>query len=254
MSTSEPARSIPVKELIERYNRELMETYRKQSPPPSTSWLDTEFPLPDIARDRRRLAAEMPVQGSVSPPPENIPLPLTGSPAAPPPTVPPSIPRFPYTDGDLHGEVPIAPPPAPSAMPSADTPPTPEKSPYEGYLRVFVYTGQTAEPLPGAHVTVSREQDDRTLLYANTVTDRDGLTPVIVLPSVDPAQTMQPGCVRPYIPYDIRVNADGFRAAIYEDVPVYGGNSVTQSAGMYPVIPGGDNSPLVFRSGGPTNL
>ncbi len=257
MSTSEPARSIPVKELIERYNRELMETYRKQSPPPSTSWLDAEFPLPDIARDRRRLAAEMPAQGSVSPPPENIPLPLTGSPAAPPPTAPPSIPRFPYTDGDLHGEVPIAPPPAPSAMPSADTaqtPPTPEKSPYEGYLRVFVYTGQTAEPLPGAHVTVSRELDDRTLLYANTVTDRDGLTSVIVLPSVDPAQTMQPGSVRPYIPYDIRVKADGFRTAIYEDVPVYGGNSVTQSAGMYPVIPSGDNSPLVFRSGGPTNL
>ena len=247
MSTPDTSRPIPVKELIEQYNRELMETYRQQSQP-HKNWLDEEFPLPDIVKDRQRLIAT-PAQGNVSPPPDSAPQPA-GTETAPQPGTLPS-PAFPYTDADLHGEVPIPPPPV------AQTPAPAESltpKPFEGYLRVFVFTGQTAEPLPGARITVSRDTDSGSVLYANTVTNRDGLTPVIVLPSVDPAQTMQPGAFQPYVLYSIRVNADGFVTAIYEDIPVYGGNSVTQSAGMYPLIPGAENSPLVFRSGGPANL
>ena len=37
MSTPNPSRPIPVKELIEQYNRELMETYRQQSQPHKNS-------------------------------------------------------------------------------------------------------------------------------------------------------------------------------------------------------------------------
>lgn len=257
MTTPDPARSIPVKELIERYNRELMETYRRQTSPPPTTWLDTEFPLPDIIRDKERLAEGNPTQEISSPFRETASQPKSESSSSASQANQIPIPRFPYSDADLHGEVPIAPPPAFSVSPPAEnTAPSAaqDKAPYEGYLRVFVYTGQTAEPLSGARVTVSRDLEDRTQLYANTVTDRDGQTPIIALPSVDPARTLKPGGIKPYISYTIRVNADGFRTAIYEDVPVYGGNSVTQSAGMYPVIPGGDNTPLIFRSGGPTNL
>ena len=250
MSIPNPARTIPVKELIEQYNRELMEVYRQQTPPPK-SWLDEEFPLPDIARDRQRLAAAAPTQGTVSPPPDNIPIPPAAEPM-PANNENAHIPEFPYTDSDLQGEVPIPPPPIP-APPAASDKPLAEKR-FEGYLRVFVFTGQTAEPLPGARITVSRDTETGSVLYANTVTDRDGLTPIIVLPSVDPAQTMQPGTAKPYISYDIRVNADGYQTAIYKGVPVYGGNSVTQSAGMYPLIPGADDIPLVFYSGGPSNL
>lgn len=248
MSTHDSSHSIPVKELIAQYNRELMETYRQQSQP-HKNWLDEEFPLPDIARDRQRLAT-VPVQGAVSPSPDGSTPPLRESEPSPSENSP-HAPVFPYTDADLRGEVPIPPPP-PAAAPTPAKP-LPEK-PFEGYLRVFVFTGQTAEPLPGARVTVSRNTDSGDFLYANTVTNRDGLTPIIVLPSVDPAQTMQPGTTQPYIAYNIRVSADGFRTAVYEDTPVYGGNSVTQSAGMYPIIPGAENAPLVFRSGGPADL
>lgn len=247
MATPDPARAIPVKELIERYNRELMETYRQQSPPPQKSWLDEEFPAPDIVKDRQQLAAAAPAQGKVSPPPDHIPMP-------PPENTEPAengarVPMFPYTDADLRGEVPVPPQPAP---PPVATPP--EAAPFEGYLRVFVYTGQTAEPLPGANVTVSRDVDGSTVLFANTVTDRDGLTPVIVLPSVDPKGTMRPGVTKPYVPYTVRVNADGFYTSIYENIPVYGGNALTQPAGLYPLIPGADDTPFVFRSGGPADL
>ena len=224
-----------VRQLIEEYNRRLMDTYHRATPTdPSptqadTAWLDENFPLPDIARDRESLAASAPIQ----PPAETASLPDT--------------PQFPYTDEDLNGEVPRA----------EDTPSPPNigESPYVGYLRVFVFTGQTAEPLQDASVTVIREQDEQDILYATATTDTDGFTPVIPLPSVNPALTMRPDIPTPYIPYDIRVSVPGFQTVLYENVPVYGNNYVTQSAAMLPLVPGQDPDAVrIFRSGAPANL
>ena len=219
-----------VQDLIEEYNRELMNTYRQQTKPPQSSeetWLDEQFPLPDIERDRAALAAATPSEQT--PPPMD------------------NVPQFPYTDDDLNGEVPRG----------DDTPAPPNigPSPYVGYLRVFVSTGQTAEPLQGATVTVTREQGQQADLYATATTDIDGFTPVLPLPSVNPALTLRPDVPTPYIPYDIRVDAIGFQPVIFENVPIYGNNYVTQSASMLPIIPGQDPTvPRVYRSGAPTNL
>lgn len=233
-----------VQELIEEYNRQLMNTYRQQTPtPPSAperNWLDEQYPLPDIERDRAALAsAEMP---SVEQPSTNEQTPIQEQTAPPPET-----PQFPYTDEDLNGEVPRG----------DETPAPPEigPSPYVGYLRVFVFTGQTAEPLQGATVSVTRKQGERDDLYATATTNIDGFTPILPLPSVNPALTMRPDIPSPYIAYDIRVDALGFQPVIYENVPIYGNNYVTQSASMLPLIPGQDAStPRVYRSGAPTNL
>ena len=232
-----------VQELIEEYNRQLLNTYRQQPKTPSPTekqWLDKEFPLPDIERDRAAMVmAEMP------PAEESAPAEQAQTQEH---TVPPSdTPQFPYTDEDLNGEVPRG----------DETPATPNigPSPYVGYLRVFVFTGQAAEPLQGATVSVTRERGDQNDLYATAVTDIDGFTPVLPLPSVNPELTMRPDIPTPYIAYDIRVDALGFQPVIYENVPIYGNNYVTQSASMLPLIPGQDpNVPRVFRSGAPTNL
>lgn len=230
-----------VRQLIEEYNRRLMATYRQHAkapvapptmPPSPTdiAWLDEEFPLPDIERDRAALAA-------VSAP--------TQAPAEAPPS--PDTPQFPYTDNDLNGEVPRA--------EEAPSPPNIGESPYVGYLRVFVFTGQTAEPLQDASVTVTHRQGEQDVLYATATTNTDGFTPVIPLPSVSPALTMRPDIPTPYIPYDIRVSVPGFQTVIYENVPVYGNNYVTQSAAMLPLVPGQDPDAVrIFRSGAPTNL
>ena len=135
--------------------------------------------------------------------------------------------------------------------PAPEPPPTPPESDYVGYLRVFVFTADGAEPLTGARVVVSRQDE----VYANLETDRDGYTPVIPLPSVDPALSQRPGNPAPYTTYDIRVEANGFQPARYANVPVYGNNYVTQPAAMRPILPGEnpeDTRP--FTSGGPTNL
>ena len=125
------------------------------------------------------------------------------------------------------------------------------ESPFVGYLRVFTFTAGEAEPIEGARVVVSRNDT----LYANTVTDRNGYTPVIPLPTVDPALTLQPGESQPYIPYTIRVTAEGFLPVTHENAPIYGNNYVTQPVILLPLLPGANpNATQDFISSGPTNL
>ncbi len=242
MTPSNEPRSVPVSEMIERYNRELMELYRanpQADKPANTplkasaqeeSWLERDFPLPNPERDRQQLAADNRKAD---------------------PTTEKTQPAFPYTEAQLRGAVPF--PLAQPIFESKREKPS-EVALFEGFLRVFVFTGQEAEPLAGAAVTVTRQEGEKEQLYATAITDRNGQTPFFPLPSVNPEQTLHPGVAKPFVSYDVRVIADGFFTAIYRDIPVYGGSRVTQSAGLYPLIPGADATPLVFRSGGPADL
>ena len=250
MNTAQAPESF--REMIARYNRELMDAYRQRpdtSPPAAEKdgdWLDREFPLPDVERDRQRIpVAAMPSVTDDSPEPtvEAVPaeaaIPADGERARPT-----GEPVFPYTDADLNGRLPI--PPEQPALPAA--------SPgFQGYLRVYVSAGHHAEPLAGAQVVVTRPLETSAALIANLVTDSSGLTPVIAVPSVDPALTLTPGIAAPYIAYRIRVSVTGFSTVIFENVPVYGNNQVTQPAIMLPLLPGESEETAVriFRSQGP---
>lgn len=219
-----------VQELIARYNQELMALYRQQSAPAAANWLDEEYPAPAPITDTPPQEEQPPTSGRT----------FSGRPEV-------SVPTYPYTDGDLQGEVPY-----PEDVPM---PPATEEAGYVGYLRVFVFTGRGAEPLVGAQATVTRERDGKQELYANVLTDIDGFTPVISLPSVNPELTMQPEIEKPYIPYDVLVSADGFGSVLYKNIAIYGGNSVTQPAAMLPLLPGEDPTvPRVYDSEGPADL
>lgn len=144
--------------------------------------------------------------------------------------------------------------PTPTPIPSVSPIPTPSPS-FVGYLRVFAFSGGGAEPISGARVIITQPEGDAQNIYANLITDRDGFTPVVALPSVDPALTLQPGSTKPYETYTVRVTADGFRPVEHRNVPVYGNNYVTQPAAMIPLLPGGEeNDTQEFFSGGPENL
>ena len=145
---------------------------------------------------------------------------------------------------------------APPQTAPAPPPPSQADSPaFVGYLRVYAFAGGGAEPIAGARVVVTRPDGDGQTVYANLTTDADGFTPVIALPSVDPALTLRPGSVQPYVTYAVRVTADGFQPVEHRNVPVYGDNYVTQPVAMTPILPGqnADNA-QEFTSGGPTNL
>lgn len=100
--------------------------------------------------------------------------------AAPPPPAPTPSPteednwldsRYPepHFEQDWAAMAPVTEPETPPAEPA---PPIAE-SPFVGYLRVFTFTANEAEPIQGARVTVRR----RDALYANTETDRGWIHP-----------------------------------------------------------------------------
>ena len=223
-----------VQELIDRYNRELMATYRRQQPAPPA-------PQPTAVP-----AISAVPQGTPQPPTSG--RTFSGREETLPEAAPDrEEPTFPYEDDELADR-----PPIPIEPPYGGNT---EEKPFVGYLEVFVFTGQTAEPLGGARVTVTRHEGDSTVLFADLVTDRDGLTPIVTLPSVNPELTMRPDIPQPYIAYDIRVSAPGYSTALYENVPVYGGNHVTQPAAMLPLTAGENpDVPRVYRSRGPADL
>ena len=214
-----------LQELIRRYNEEMLEMHaRQQSSPtpdeqPTADTATVPEPLPDFRRDLAAMAAEV---------------------------ITDNEPTFPYTDDDLNGQPPY--PQTPTAPPSVG------EQPYTGYLRVYVFSGNGAEPLPGARVAVSRREGESDTLFANVITDRDGFTPVIPLPTVNPALTMRPDVPSPFVLYNIEVTVDGFVPATYDNVPIYGNTYVTQPAAMVPLIPGNDNPTRRFDSGGPADL
>lgn len=145
--------------------------------------------------------------------------------------------------------------PQPSPEPEPYPEPEPDGGDFVGYLRVFVFTAGGAEPIEGARAIVTRPDGDTQTVYANLVTDRDGFTPVVALPSVDPALTLRPGVAHPYVTYSVRVTADGFQPVEHRNVPVYGDNYVTQPVALTPVLPGEDTDATQdFTSGGPANL
>lgn len=150
---------------------------------------------------------------------------------------------------DKEAIAPLQTAPAPPSTPQADSPA------FVGYLRVYAFAGGGAEPIAGARVVVTRPDGDGQTVYANLTTDADGFTPVIALPSVDPALTLRPGSVQPYVTYAVRITADGFQPVEHRNIPVYGDNYVTQPVAMTPILPGqnADNT-QEFTSGGPTNL
>ena len=186
--------------LLEQYQREMMNMYRRQTSD-DENWLDSRFPEPSPIQ-YRTTAAEV------------------------------------EETADTAEEM------TPPEPPIAETP-------FVGYLRVFVTTADGAQPIADAYVTVTRDD----VVYANTVTDGDGYTQVIPLPSVDPALTLTPGIPTPFVTYDIRVNADGFRTVQYDRVPVYGNNYVTQPVLLHPLLFSDDpNAVQDFESGGPVNL
>lgn len=160
--------------------------------------------------------------------------------------------RFPEPDFTRDREAVILPvQAAPAASPPQLSEPAAPETPFIGYLRVFVFTGEGAELLENARVAVYRDD----AVYANVTTDRDGFTPVLPLPSVDPALTLVPGNAAPYTAYDITITADGYAGVRHRNVPVYGNNYVTLPTALYPLLPGEDpDSMRDIQSGGPSNL
>ncbi len=105
----------------------------------------------------------------------------------------------------------------------------------EGQLQVIAAAGNNAFPVPGAAVTVYRRHDGREHLMYSLLTDENGATPLITLPTAPAALSQEPGNAQPFAEYDVRILAPGYFRVLAEDVPVFAGITSRQTFQLIPL-------------------
>ncbi|MBQ8345224.1 MAG: hypothetical protein IJY42_03050 [Clostridia bacterium] len=112
-----------------------------------------------------------------------------------------------------------------------------------GYLIVRVSTARGALPLGGVSVKIRGSDQDSSGVIASFVTDSDGKTPRIALPTPNRSASEHPGNARPYATYSVDVLGEGYLPAYFEEVPVFPSVLSIQPAVLVPQS--GVNPPAV---------
>ena len=104
-----------------------------------------------------------------------------------------------------------------------------------GFLVVQVTTANSAIPLSGAEVTISRARDDGTDVLYELQTGNDGKTPRVSLPAPARGASQRPSSIPPFSTYNISVVLQGYEQAIYNEIPIFDGIIAMQQADLSPV-------------------
>lgn len=186
------------KELMEKYERELMELRRhavtaaavpaEPEPPnqpeetPPTASATGTAPIPDSDNFQGNISQEKNAGGYPPPPPP------------------------PVTDGNF------------------------------ALLQVRVTAANEAIPISNALVTISRETESGPTLEQVRLTGISGLTEPVLLPATDPSLTMSPSNEDiALVTYEIQIAAPGYYRVRNNDVPLYGGIATVLPVTMIPL-------------------
>ncbi|MDD2361432.1 MAG: hypothetical protein PHH84_00500 [Oscillospiraceae bacterium] len=101
-------------------------------------------------------------------------------------------------------------------------------------LQVNVMSGRPAAPVVGARVLVTRVGASGQKVHKSIRTDDNGSTPIITMPTCEPPA-----------PCTIEVNANGYCGARYSGIPLYGGLTAIQQIDLIP-LPAGQKSELLI--------
>lgn len=103
-------------------------------------------------------------------------------------------------------------------------------------LQVRVTAANEAIPIPNALVTISRETESGPVLEQVRLTGISGLTEPVLLPATDPALTLHPSNEAiPLITYEIQIAAPGYYRVRNNGVPLYGGIATVLPVTMIPL-------------------
>lgn len=115
-----------------------------------------------------------------------------------------------------------------------------------GYLIVKVATAGGAVPIERASVIVRGSELESSGVLLSFLTDRDGLTPKVQLPTVARADSQAPSpAQKPFATYNIDVIAKGYYPQYYQNVPIFDGITAVQNANIIPLSEGGEKNPYV---------
>lgn len=106
-----------------------------------------------------------------------------------------------------------------------------------GTLIVQAFSGRQSMPMPDVRVSVSSEnpQGEDESLVGFFVTDIDGKTPPIQLPTVEAEKSLVPGMKNPYAAYNIRAESNGYYISEIKNVPVFDGQTAVQDIDLVPL-------------------
>ncbi len=124
-----------------------------------------------------------------------------------------------------------------------------------GRLQVRVSTENQAVPIPGAVITVTKQQNGQTELIRTVIADDSGLTPLMDLATKDRRLSLVPNNLKPYAEYTVDVTASGYFPKRFVDLPIYGGVTAIQNVSMIPLPESGsDDTVLSYPQSGPVGL
>ena len=105
-----------------------------------------------------------------------------------------------------------------------------------GNLSVRTYTANGALPVGGALVEIYGAEEGNRDLFYSVITDRDGKTEDILLPTPQRALSLTPESIElPYSVYDIEVSAPGYYSKKIRGLTVFQGITSMQLVNMIPL-------------------
>ena len=108
-----------------------------------------------------------------------------------------------------------------------------------GTLTIRVYTAGGALPIRGSTVKISGADEENRFFESRLVTDEDGATAKIVLPSPKKSYSLAPRPPEtPYAAYDLVISAPGYYTKHIYGISVFSGVDSIQPIAMIPLTNG----------------
>ena len=105
-----------------------------------------------------------------------------------------------------------------------------------GYITVKAVAALEASPVEGAVVTIRNIENDEPVTFAVRITDEDGKTDSVPVPTPPKSLSQAPGSTElPYSLINIETYADGYFSVLMKDVPVYPGITSVQVVNLIPL-------------------
>ncbi len=107
-------------------------------------------------------------------------------------------------------------------------------NPTTGYLKVKAFTARRAYPVANAVVEVSKNFPGGRYVISELVTNQDGITDVISLPTPQKQLSEVPGNPKPFTTVDVKIKHKDFVEMNFIDVPIFQDITSIQKADLLP--------------------
>ena len=105
-----------------------------------------------------------------------------------------------------------------------------------GTLIVRTYTAGGALPVAKTVVRISGSDEENRFVEFTLLTDVDGLSPRITLPSPSKSSSLSPGASeQPYAQYNIEISKEGYYPKSINNVALFSGTDTFQPVNMVPI-------------------